>query len=112
MTVAIYPAGHSEWTLIEDDGESDDYLQGAVAETHFQVTQDRSETRVVIGPRSGNYCPQSRHLTLRVHLDRCPDGLTLDGETLNEWHWDPEQQAAVASWADAGGHTLTLTHGP
>ncbi|HKJ08359.1 MAG TPA: TIM-barrel domain-containing protein, partial [Gammaproteobacteria bacterium] len=37
LTVAIYPAGHSEWTLIEDDGQSDDYLHGALAETPFQV---------------------------------------------------------------------------
>ncbi|HKJ07953.1 MAG TPA: hypothetical protein VKA76_02595, partial [Gammaproteobacteria bacterium] len=70
------------------------------------------ETRVVVGARSGSYRPPSRRLTACVHLASRPDRLTLDGETLKDWHWDPEQQAAVASWSDAGGHTLMLIHGP
>jgi len=113
LTVAVYPAEHSQWTLIEDDGQSDAYLQGTLAETPFQATQDRSETRVVIGPRRGAYRPRSRRLTVRVHLAAPPERLTLDGEPLRDWHWDPDQRVAVAGWTDdAGEHRLLLAHGP
>ncbi len=111
LTVAVYPAEHGEWTLIEDDGQSDDYLHGGLAETRLQVRQDRSATHVIIGGRHGSYCPAPRRLTLRVHLPSPPARLTLDGQKRSDWHWHPGQRVAVLEWTDDGSeHMLTLTH--
>ena len=70
ITLDIYPAGHSEYELIEDDGVSLAYRDGVVASTRIVCDADSAGVRVTIHPRSGGYegMPSQRDYVLRLHL--------------------------------------------
>jgi len=110
LTVAVYPGAPGEWTLIEDDGDSPDYLQGELAETTYRVRRDQRTTTVTVEHRTGRYRPAPRRLVLRVHLGGPPERVSLDGKPFHDWQWDPEQQAVLVSRADDGAaHIVEIT---
>jgi len=70
ITLDIYPAGHSEYELVEDDGISLAYRDGAVTRTQIVCDADRAGVRVTIHPRTGHYqgMPERRDYVVRLHL--------------------------------------------
>ncbi len=55
MHLDIWPHGTSRFTLTEDDGLTDGYLRGEVAETEIVCEETGGATVVTIGPRRGAY---------------------------------------------------------
>ncbi len=97
LTLDLYPAGESRWTLYEDDGLSPAFTQGEFAETRVELT----EKGVNIAPREGRFVPEARDLTVQFHLPERPEGTTLDGREA-DWQWLEETSAAVLRWPDDG----------
>jgi alpha-glucosidase len=111
LTVAVYPAGAGRWTLIEDDGESTDYLDGAVAETTFESEERAEEVLVRIDSRQGPYRPPPRKLRVQVHLPGMPAAVLVDGVETGDWEWDAATHAARVSWEDDGlSHEVLTVH--
>lgn len=65
LRVKIWP-GTGEWTLYEDDGTSFEYKTGAWATTLYQVQMADNTTIVDIHPRTGQWQPHPRTVTVEV----------------------------------------------
>lgn len=102
LTLALYPDGESEWSLLEDDGETLAYQQGQVAETAITMAQTQSRLNISVGPRRGAFEPHSRTVGIRAHLEQRPEVVVQDGEEQSDWTWNEEQQALELRWEDDG----------
>lgn len=82
----VFPGERSSFTLYEDDGESLGYLEGEVAETDITCAMSGEELTLTIAPRRGSYkgMPEQRHFELRIHLDRRPSAVMVNGEPIAE----------------------------
>ena len=100
LTLHIYPAGESSWTVLEDDGLGFDYQQGKVAQLRVEVSE-RENLKVSVKPDYSAFEPAPRTLTLRLHLASAPQRVTLDGEEIGV-RWDEAGRAASLSWRDDG----------
>jgi len=109
LMLEIYPDDEAEgfWTLIEDDGESFEYQDGALAETDCRIAPLSQGAVFALAARRGDYRPAPRTLILRLHLPEAPAGLMLDETPVEDWRWDAELQAAEVRIDDDGqGHRL------
>jgi alpha-glucosidase len=102
LIVAVYPAAHASWTFIEDDGESNEYCSGHIAETDFQVDCSDGRLDLLIRARRGKFVPSQRTLTIQIHVSDQPTAFELDGVAVNDWRWNGSQSAALLSWDDDG----------
>ncbi|WP_369347172.1 DUF5110 domain-containing protein [Amylolactobacillus amylophilus] len=78
----FYPAGRSTFTLIDDDGKSTDYLEGAVAKTELESTLVGTELTIDIHKTTGSYdgFAKEQSTLLNILCDRHPGEVTV---TLN-----------------------------
>lgn len=81
LTIHIYPGTNSTFTLIEDDGISNDYLQGIYASTKIESKKSRSELKVTINPVLGTFngMKDSRNWILHVHDIANPTSISVKG---------------------------------
>lgn len=92
----IFPAGHSEFTLYEDDGETEAYLRGEVATTLITCDSGEESLTVTIGAREGWYegILQRRAWVLALHLAGKPQSVTVNEVPVLEdgsgWCYDEE----------------------
>ena len=63
----IYPKGNSKFILYEDDGESYKYLEGKIARTVLECTENSNGIRIIIHPRVGftTICHKKGHIVLK-----------------------------------------------
>ena len=109
LTVTFYPGDNAQWTLIEDDGETNDYLTGYITETLFEMTMNEQEIILKIHPRQGKFNPHPRTLAFQVHSPLQPQSVTKDDEILSDWKWDSDNNAVLFSWEDDGlQHELVI----
>lgn len=110
LTIAVYPGASGHWTLIEDDGESNDYRQGGMAETHFALERAANTVTVHIGRRQGPYQPPPRKFSLEIVLPRPPRRLLFDEAAADDWRWQPLSQAVLLRYADDGqAHRIVIS---
>jgi alpha-glucosidase (family GH31 glycosyl hydrolase) len=88
IRLEVYPDGKSAYTLYEDDGNSLDYLKGAVAETAIQCEATKPLVKLSIEPRAGNYegMPSRRSYDLRIHTAK-PGLVNVNGSKA-EWTYE------------------------
>jgi alpha-glucosidase (family GH31 glycosyl hydrolase) len=88
LTLDIYPAGSTSYTLYEDDGISEGYLGGAYSTTVFHAGDTGGHVTVSIDPQvtakytyAGQLC--SRGYILEIHGQTTPPaGVTRDGHVV------------------------------
>lgn len=70
LDLHIYPGDSSRFTLIEDDGRSNDYLNGIYAQTDLSLTSNDTRTVLEISPVAGGYknMPEIRKWIIILHL--------------------------------------------
>lgn len=80
LTLDVYPCGQSAFSVYEDDGITDAYLQGRLAETRIECRQSRHSLRLTILPRQGDYdgMPAARRYQLQLHLPEAPGPVTVN----------------------------------
>lgn len=68
LTLDIYPDGLSSFALLEDDGVSNDYLNGGIGKT--VVTYSEHEKVLTIETLQGTFegCPKKRFLNVKIHF--------------------------------------------
>lgn len=92
----IFPSGHSEFTLYEDDGETEAYLRGEVATTKITCDSGEENLTVTIAPREGWYegMLHRRAWVLALHLAGRPESVTVNEVPVPEdgsgWCYDEE----------------------
>jgi alpha-glucosidase (family GH31 glycosyl hydrolase) len=98
LLLHIFPGDREEgrFVLWEDDGVSEGYLTGEVAETNFAFRQRGNRLDINIGAVNGRYSGIKRDRNYEVHilLDRQPDSVELDGRELppTGYRYDPGRQ--------------------
>lgn len=86
VSLHLYPGGHSQFTLVEDDGITPAYEQGSMATTAISCDASDGQITVWIGPRTGSYegMPDNRKYELSLFVGRKPARVLLNGEPLSE----------------------------
>ncbi|MDB6019385.1 MAG: xylS [Pedosphaera sp.] len=94
IKLQVYPDGQSDYKLYEDDGDSMEYLTGAVATTRFHCEESSKQVKFTIAPRRGNYqgMPYLLNYNISIHMIR-PKSLTVsagDAAENTSWSYDTE----------------------
>ena len=107
LTLRVYPAGESRFTVTEDSGDGFGFEQGDVARTEVNVRQTGGNVRVEVSARAGSFTPAEREIVLEVYLPRSPEKITLDGQNVAV---NFEHNAVRVSYQDDGeGHVFELS---
>ena len=104
ITLDIYPGSDAAFTMIEDDGSSNDYLEGLYAKTEIEFAKDGDTDRLTIHPTKGHYegIPERRKWSVQIHTDRPVTGILKDGEQLT---FTQENGKVVTADFSAGRYT-------
>jgi alpha-glucosidase (family GH31 glycosyl hydrolase) len=90
MTLLIYPEGSSSFTLYEDDGRTNGYLDGGYVETRIECHLESSGASLRIHPPVGDVSllPTSRRYTVKLRAPCAPPKIVIDGAgTLEQPEW-------------------------
>ena len=82
LTLYIYPQEKTgEFTLYEDDGLSNQYMEGKIARSKFSYRRNDNALQIGIHATEGTYnnMPGTRQFTLQCHVDSRPKSITVDG---------------------------------
>ncbi len=111
LTVNVYPGSQGSFTLIEDDGTSNDYLNGGYASTRMDWSQTGSrEGTLTLHPVDGHYqgMPTQRSWKLVFHVDSRPQTIWLNGQQV-AFEYNPGKQTAILATVKKGlNQTLTF----
>jgi alpha-glucosidase (family GH31 glycosyl hydrolase) len=101
LTLDIYPAAKSSYTLYEDDGKSNDYQQGKFARTRFGCAMVAADVVVDIGAAQGDYDGKLTNRTYVLKINRQTGTLTRvtrNGESLAKFGSRAELDSAEQGW--------------
>lgn len=101
LTLDIYPAAHSTYTLFEDDGRSNDYKQGRFARTTFDCETIGPDLIVGIAAMQGDYEGRLRHRTYVLKLNRrtsAPARVSRNGAPIKKLPSIQAFDAAAEGW--------------
>lgn len=84
LLLHIYPGSNGEFTLIEDDGNSNDYLKGIYAKTAITLKQQNGSALLNIAPTEGSFdgMKDTRSWKMVIHSAKPILDLTLNGKPL------------------------------
>ena len=84
LVLHIYPGADSAFTLIEDDGNSNDYLKGIYAKTMISLKDANGMSELNIDPTLGYYkgIKNTRNWKICIHSSKAVAKLTLNGRIL------------------------------
>lgn len=93
----IYAPGISSFDLIEDDGLSNDYLNGKFSTTTISQVSDQKRILVRISPISGSYIPdfKQRKWTVNVENVDYVKVVKLNGVECHEYDYDPQGRKII-----------------
>jgi len=101
LTLDIFPAGRTKYTLYEDDGVSNQYAAGAFATTQYTSDNTGGHESLAIAAAAGTYQGQltSRDYVLEINLQKkAPASVTRDGNKETEYFSWADFQAAQEGW--------------
>lgn len=112
LTLAIYPAQRSSFTLYEDDGRTTAYRTGAFAQTTFSCDVQPQAVTVNIGRSNGGYSgkPSRRIYFSEVHhINHLPDSVMKNTSALQPYaSIDELQRNDEGWWYDAAKQLLLV----
>ncbi|MBE0651774.1 MAG: glycoside hydrolase family 31 protein [Bacteroidales bacterium] len=110
LTLNIYPGSNGSFTLVEDDGTSNDYLKGGYASTLIQWDQtDTHQGSLTIHKINGNFVGISaqRNWKLVFHVDSRPEAIKLNGQKMSFEYSGSQKTATVTTGEKDLKQTLT-----
>lgn len=98
LMLHIYPGENGKFSLVEDDGTSNDYLRSLYATTALELENGPTTTHLKIQPVTGHYKGMSsfRNWTLYIHCNQSPEQIRLNGQTL-KFRYDKAKKIAIAA---------------
>jgi alpha-glucosidase len=103
LTLEAWPGpAASSYTLREDDGTSNDYLDGGFASTGLNLAARDGRTTLEILPVQGKYAGMApeRQWTVRLHDQPAPKAVRLDGRPL-EFTYDAAERVVTVGFTAA-----------
>ncbi|HZR27149.1 MAG TPA: TIM-barrel domain-containing protein, partial [Terriglobales bacterium] len=101
LTLHIYPAGSTSYTLYEDDGVTTQYAAGAFSTTTFTSNNSSGHEVVSIGAASGSYTGKlsARTYILKINQQASnPGTVTRDGATMTQFSSFAAFNAGAEGW--------------
>jgi len=98
LTLNIYPGDDRSFTLIEDDGSSNDYLKGNYATTEITGTVTKGGSTLTVAPVSGSYegMPGQRSWKLKIHSENRPRDIRVNGRRV-PFEYDAAERVTLVS---------------
>ena len=97
LVLDVYGSGDGIFDLYEDDGVSLDFdAQHAHTKIAHALGSDGAN-RLEIEPAEGSFPgqPALRSYELRIHADRKPSAISVDGRNAGAWRWDAQRSVAI-----------------
>ncbi len=90
IILKVYPHGDSEYTMIDDDGETYEYENGGVASTLFESHEKDGGVEVVVNPVQGSFkgMPTEREYSFRIQRDVRPASVSVNGSAAPDWTYE------------------------
>ncbi len=90
IILKVYPHGDSEYTMIDDDGETYEYENGGVASTLFESHEKDGGVEVVVNPVRGSFkgMPSEREYSFRIQRDVRPASVSVNGSAAPDWTYE------------------------
>lgn len=90
LIIHVFPGANSEFTLIEDDGLSNEYLKGAIAQTKMILQNAGRKTLLEIQPVTGSYDGMTTNRVMKfvVHQQKKIKSLNVNGKKLKFYRSD------------------------
>lgn len=100
LTIHVFPGADRKFRLIEDDGLSNDYLDGIFALTEITSRSGENSLTVALHPVTGEFegMTPERSVNLVVHSPEKPSGVQINGRSVR-FEYDPSK---VQSFISAG----------
>jgi len=97
LILHIYPGDNGRFNLLEDDGTSNDYLDGIYASTNIELKNNSNNFNLRISPTEGSYkgMSMSRKWILNIHCDDSPRQIRMNRQNL-KFRYDAERKIAIA----------------
>ena len=85
LELNIYTGANGQFKLIEDDGASNDYLQGIYAVTNIEYKENNDKNSITINPVEGHYSGMKEQRSWRVilHGDARVSKITCDDKSVD-----------------------------
>lgn len=85
MTICIFPDGESSFTMYEDDGMSNDYINGGFSTTLITCKKQSNSINITIHPIHGEFSgkPDSREWLIQINNQMRPTLVVLNGQKVN-----------------------------
>lgn len=86
IILQVYPHGESSYTMLEDDGDSYEFENGAIAQSRFECSETTEGIEVRILPVNGTFngMPQVRNYTLEIDMAE-PQSVSVNGTSTEAW---------------------------
>jgi alpha-glucosidase len=119
LTLEVFPAGRSSFTLYRDDGATLAYRQGEYTLTHLNAEETADSVRLTIAESNRRFTPSTYRG--RFHLGQTPTAVRLAaipaerlaaGEVQpGQWSWDAEARVLTVALDARGGteHQIDVT---
>lgn len=98
LTLDIYPAGASSFTLYEDDGESCEYEKGIFALTVFACSEAENGIKIDIGKSKGRYEVPDRSYVLKINGVCAAVKVKADDKMLKRYGSEGEFDTGERGW--------------
>jgi alpha-glucosidase (family GH31 glycosyl hydrolase) len=103
LTLDVYPAGQSNFTLYEDDGLTREHRKGAFAKQLFECTGESDGLQPIlftINPSNGDYKGklQERVYLLQIHVAKKPHRLLINTESVKSCKSKEKFDIASEGW--------------
>lgn len=88
LTLDIYPDGSSSFTLLEDDGKSNDYLNGGIGKT--VISYSEQENLLTIDAMQGRFegSPNNRFLNVKIHFVKSATSVLHNSNALSDFTFE------------------------
>ena len=85
LHVHLYPGSDGQFTLIEDDGTSNAYLEGIFAKTKMKLTNGEASATLHIDPAKGYYdqMKEKRNWVFHIHNTPGIESITINDQKIN-----------------------------
>ena len=83
LEIKVFLGSSGKFTLFEDDGTSNDYLEGVYLKTELELTDSENQAILRINPAMGNYkgLKKKRVYNLSIHSERPIDQVKIGGKS-------------------------------
>lgn len=106
LTLDVYPTATSSYELYEDDGETLNYAKGIYATTRFQSELTPESWSFTAGKPEGSFTPPTHSYLIKALLDKKPERVSENGNTLPEHLSLTEVQETVGWFYEESTHRL------